>query len=81
MSTVQKKGDFKWTDDEAELLNVTLDYRVKKMLENVDWESVKAKYDDIRVLTLKELLATVEEAKDNWLKDYPHTKDEVTKKY
>ena len=81
MSTVQKKGDFKRTDDEAELLNVTLDYRVKKMLENVDWESVKAKYDDIRVLTLKELLATVEEAKDNWLKDYPHTKDEVTKKY
>ena len=51
MSTVQKKGDFKWTDDEAELLlNVTHDYKVKKILANLDWESVKAKYDDILLL-------------------------------
>ena len=52
MSTVQKKGDFTiWTDAEAELLlNVTHDYKVKKMLENVDWESFKEKYDYILVL-------------------------------
>ena len=32
MSTIQKKDDFIWTDDEAELLlNVTHGYDVKKM--------------------------------------------------
>lgn len=56
------------------------DYKVKKVLENVHWESVQAKYDDILVLMCQELPATVEEAEDNWLKDYPHTKEGVTKK-
>ena len=36
------REDFKWTDDESELLlSVTHDYKVKKVSENVDWESVK----------------------------------------
>ena len=49
MSTGQKKEE--WTDDEAELLlNVTHDYKVKNISENVDWESFKTKYDDILAL-------------------------------
>ena len=44
----EAKRDFKWTDDECELLlHVTLNYKVKKSSENVDWESMKTKYDDI----------------------------------
>ena len=56
--------DFKWTDDEAELLlNVTHSYKVKKISENIDWESVKTKYDDILALMKDELPATADEAK------------------
>ena len=81
MSTGQKKEDFKWTDDEAELLlNVTHDYKVKKISESVDWESVKTKYENIVALMRQELPVTLEEARDNCLKDYPHTKEQITKK-
>ena len=46
--TEQPKSDFKWTDDEAELLlNGTHNYNVLVISENVDWESGKSKYDDI----------------------------------
>ena len=72
--------DFKWTDDEAELLlTVTHNYKVKQITENVDWESVKTKYDDILTLMKDELPATADEAKE-LMKDYPHTKEEITKK-
>lgn len=41
---------FVWTNDEAELLlQVTLDYKTKKLQENVDWESYLSKYSDITV--------------------------------
>ena len=41
------KKEFQWSDDEAELLlSVTLDYKVSKAAEGVDWESVKSKYSD-----------------------------------
>lgn len=74
------KGDFKWTDDEAELpLNVTHNYKVSKISENVDWESVKSKYEDILTLMKEELPASADEAKE-MCKDYPHTKEELTKK-
>ena len=82
-STRKKKDkeDFKWTDDESELLlSVTHDYKVKHISENVDWESVKTKYDDILVLMRQELPETIEEARDNWIKDYPHTRYQITKK-
>lgn len=72
---------FKWTDDEAELLlTVTNEYKVKKMEENIDWESVKTKYEDILKLMKEELPATVQESSDS-IKDYPHTKEEMTKKF
>ena len=39
-SSTRGKSDFKWTDDEAELLlNVTHNYKIAKITENVDWES------------------------------------------
>lgn len=38
-------SNFRWTDDETEaLLNVTIEYKVLKASEGVDWESVPNKY-------------------------------------
>ena len=45
----------------------------------MDWESVKSKYDDILTLMREELPANADEAKE-MCKDYPHTKEELTKK-
>ncbi len=71
--------DFQWTDDEAELLlSVTHDYKVKKVAEGIDWESVKSKYSDILELMGNELPSSAEEG-STLLKDYPHTKEKVTK--
>lgn len=68
-----------WTDDESELLlNVTLEYKVAKAAENVDWESVRSKYQDILDRMKAQLPANAEEARQ-LLKDYPHTKDQVSK--
>lgn len=50
-----------------------------KVSENVDWESVKTKYDDILTLMLQELPDTAEEAQKSG-KDYRHTKEKITKK-
>ena len=55
-------------------------YKVKKISEYVDWESVKTKYDDILVLMRHELPETIQEARENWTKDYPHTRELVTRK-
>ena len=45
--------DFKWTDNKAELLLTdTHNYKIAKVSENVDWESVKSKYDDILSLMI-----------------------------
>ena len=71
--------EFQWSDDEAELLlTVTHEYKVAKVAEGVDWESVKSKYSDILQLMQEELPATQEAAR-NLTKDYPHTKDQITK--
>jgi len=71
--------DFQWTDDETELLlTVTHDYKIAKVAEGTDWESVKSKYTDILELMRNELPASAEEM-SNLLKDYPHTKEQVTK--
>lgn len=48
MEKHKSKKEFQWTDDESELLlSVTIDYKTAKAIENVDWESVKSKYNDI----------------------------------
>ena len=63
-----------WVDDEAELLlNVTLEYRVSKYMENVDWDSVQSKYQDLLNRMKVQLPANAEEAR-KMQKDYPHTK-------
>ena len=48
-SKVKAKNDnFVWTDDEVEvLLNVVIEYKVKRTAENVDWESCISNYPDI----------------------------------
>ena len=38
------------------------------------------KYDDILTLLYQELPDTLEKARENWLKDYAHTREEITKK-
>ena len=69
------KKEFQWTDDEMELLlNVTHEFKVRKISENVDWESVKTKYDDILELMKTELPCTPEEAKQITNKDYQRSK-------
>ena len=60
------------------LLNVTHQFKVQQLTEGISWELVKSKYTDILALLKNELLATEEEAAQ-LVKDYPHTKDEVTK--
>ena len=70
MPKTSDKKEFQWTDDEAELLlNITHEYKVQKISENVDWESVKAKYDDILVLMKAALPSTPEEAPQQIDKD------------
>lgn len=40
MQSKNKTENFLWTDDKVEhLLNVILEYKVKRTAENVDWES------------------------------------------
>ena len=74
---MRTKSDSKWTDDEAQLLfNVT---HIVKITENVDWESVKMKYNNILALMKNELPSTADKAKE-LTKDYPHTKEEMTEK-
>ena len=66
-----------WTDDECELLlSVTLQYKVQKSSEGIDWESVRSKYDDILVLFREALPPTPEESCG---KEYPHERDAVNK--
>ena len=73
--------DFKWTDDECELmLSVTRDYKVQKMAVNVDWESVKTKYEDILAMMQAELPVNAPTTRSQITgKDYPHAKSELTK--
>ncbi len=72
-------NEFKWTDDEAELLlTVANEYKVQKSSESVDWESVKSKYDDILVLMQEALPSSPEEARESG-KDYPHERSAITK--
>ena len=79
MSTSEARDNFKWTDDEAELLlNITRDYKVSKAAEGIDWESIQSKYADILELMLLEYPETPEAARE-LSKDYPHKRSEITK--
>ena len=73
------KKDFQWSDDEVELLlNVTYEYKTARAAECTDWESVKSKYADIFDL-FKECLPGSEDERIGLEKDFPHTKEEITK--
>ena len=61
--------------DEAELLNVTHDYKVQHLMAGMCWESMRSKYKDILALFRSELLASEEEASET-LRDYPHKLEE-----
>lgn len=79
MPKTSGKKDFQWTDDESELLlTVTHQYKIQKITQGENWESVKSKYADILKLMTAELPSTPEELKQ-CVKDYHHTADEMTK--
>ena len=70
--------DYSWSEDKAQLLlSIVHQYKVRKLQDNVDWESVKSKYEDIFDLFKNELPETEEEALA-LDKDY-HLKNEITK--
>ena len=73
--------EFIWTDYEAELLlSATNEYKMKHLVEEVCWESVRSKYiyADIVELFKKELPSDDEQRK-MLLKDYQHKPEEVRK--
>ena len=75
----ERGKDFKWTDDESELLlTVTEEYRVQQLAEGTSWESVKTKYDDILKL-FRDHLPEDEGDTSVLAKDYPHKRSEITK--
>ena len=79
MSTSEARDNFKWTDDEAELLlKIMRDYKISKAAESIDWESIQSKYADILELMLLEYPETPEAARE-LNKDYPHKRNEITK--
>ena len=59
------------------LLNVAIDYKRAKSMENIDWESCHSKYQDI-LDNYKEMYPTAEDAKKLG-KDFPHNKEGITK--
>lgn len=74
-----KEQAFVWTDDETELLlKVTLEYKVAKAAESVDWESIRSKYQDILSRLKVQMPSDPEEAK-RLNKDYPHSMEEINK--
>ena len=75
-----KHKHFSWTDDEAELLlNITLEYKMEKSAECIDWESVRSKYTDIRDRIAAHLTRIEGGETTEYGKEYPHRPDEVTK--
>ena len=80
------KKDFQWTDDESELLlNIIYNHKATKALNNVDWESVKNKCEEILECLRVELpdeppsAAVKEQIKHGLTRNYPHAKEEVIK--
>ncbi|KAK7922007.1 hypothetical protein WMY93_008909 [Mugilogobius chulae] len=66
-------GSFVWTDKEVELLlSVTLEYKVNKTHESIDWESCQSKYMDI-------LAQYLEQYPSETSTEFPHEKRELTR--
>lgn len=63
------------------LLSIALEYKTEKYLNNVDWETVRSKYDDIyeRFVTHLVGIAEGETHSLNNCKDYPHRPEEISK--
>lgn len=73
-----KTDSFVWSVNEVELLlKVTHEYKVSRASENIDWETCQTKYSDICEL-LHEQYASSKDAEEIG-KDYPHSKEEITK--
>ena len=73
-----KNENFLWTDDEVEvLLNVVIEYKVKRTAENVDWESCISKYPDILEMFIAQYPST--ENAEMISKSFPHKERELTK--
>ena len=73
-----KTDSFIWSDDEVELLlKVTLEYKTSDAIENVDWESIRSKYDDI----FKRFIEQYPSSENALMmgKDYPHPNEELSK--
>ena len=73
-----RTDSFVWSDDEVELLlKATHEYKVSHVSENIDLETCQTKYSDICEL-LHEHYPLSEDAEELG-KDYPHSKEEITK--
>ena len=73
-----KIDSFVWSDDEMELwLKITHKYKVYRISEFIDWETFQTNYSDICEL-LHEQYPSSEDAEELG-KDYPQSKEEITK--
>ena len=75
----EKETAFIWMDDKTQLLQkVTLNNKVSKAANGIDWELVCSKYTDIWRL-MRTQLPTIPKTAEELGKDYPHCNDKVTK--
>ena len=73
MSNAKKVEIFVWSDQECEmLLRLTLEYKVTKLQQNVDWESCQSKYADL-------LKAMQDQYPKEAAEDFPHDAMAITK--
>ena len=73
-----KLDNFIWSDDEVELLlNVVLEYKTARTMENVDWETCQTKYVDI--LDLFRAQYRSKENAEQIGKEFPHESEEINK--
>ena len=73
-----KESSFVWSDDEVELLlNITNEYKVEKLLNAIDWESVTSKYAEITNRFI-EVVEDYRASSEDSSKDYRHFGEEIT---
>ncbi|XP_059929398.1 uncharacterized protein LOC132473337 [Gadus macrocephalus] len=73
MANAKKVEIFVWSDHECEmLLRLTLEYKVSKLQQNVDWESCQSKYTDL-------LKAMQDQYPKEAAEDFPHDAMAITK--
>ena len=65
-SKKNKFDNFIWSDDVVELLlNVVLEYKTARTIENVDWETCQTKYADILDLFRAQCLLVIKQTRAN----------------